>query len=109
MPGMKLSLDGAWEIALDAENRGLAEGWPARGFPPALSFHPTHVPGIWQEQFPDYTGVAWYRRQSLAPAAWQDQRLAIRLTQQLTVPQARLWSPADPSRWPRSGRRPPVS
>ncbi|HET9223379.1 MAG TPA: hypothetical protein VFO07_12790, partial [Roseiflexaceae bacterium] len=50
-------LDGRWEIARDARNIGLAERWFERRHAEA---QPAPVPGIIQQVFPDYHGVAWY-------------------------------------------------
>jgi beta-galactosidase/beta-glucuronidase len=43
----RLSLDGAWGFRLDPEDRGLAEGLPAR---PELLAEQILVPGCWQGQ-----------------------------------------------------------
>jgi hypothetical protein len=72
-----LSLDGDWDIVLDEDNRGLSEGWGEAGLPAGLKTTSIHVPGVWQELFPDYDGVTWYRRRFAAPPAWQSQRTAI--------------------------------
>jgi hypothetical protein len=50
-------LDGRWEIARDPSNIGLAERWFERRHAEARL---TPVPGIIQQVFPDYHGVAWY-------------------------------------------------
>ncbi len=73
----RLSLDGTWHIAFDDENRGLREDWGREGFPASLVFHPIRVPSVWQERFPEYEGVAWYRRTFVAPAEWQGRRVVL--------------------------------
>ena len=50
-------LDGPWELATDPANCGRAERWFER---PHAQAHPAPVPGIIQQVFPDYHGVAWY-------------------------------------------------
>ena len=66
LPGTPvLRLDGEWSIAKDPENVGRAEQWfksDLRGS------SPTRVPGVIQEVFPAYHGVAWYGRPFTAPA-----------------------------------------
>src|SRR5580698_8829218 len=66
LPGTPvLRLDGEWSIAKDPENVGRAEQWfksDLRGSSPA------RVPGVIQEAFPAYHGVAWYGRSFTAPA-----------------------------------------
>ena len=58
------SLDGTWKLALDPENTGRQQGWPARIAPVAV---PARVPGIIQDPFPGRHGVAWYWRAFAAP------------------------------------------
>src|SRR5262245_2393488 len=50
-------LDGRWEIARDRGNIGRAERWFERCHAEART---APVPGIIQQVFPDYHGVAWY-------------------------------------------------
>ena len=59
-----LRLDGGWLIATDPENVGRAEQWFARDLRGAT---PARVPGVIQEAFPAYHGVAWYSRHFTAP------------------------------------------
>lgn len=54
------SLNGVWQIATDPENVGRKERWFESGVP--ASARPVPVPGIIQQAFPDYHGVAWYYR-----------------------------------------------
>ena len=54
---MNLNLNGNWRIACDPENRGREQLWPA-SIPAAAQ--PAPVPGIIQQVFPGYHGVAWY-------------------------------------------------
>jgi beta-galactosidase/beta-glucuronidase len=50
-------LDGPWELARDPGNAGRAERWFERCQAEART---APVPGIIQQVFPDYHGVAWY-------------------------------------------------
>ena len=50
-------LDDGWLIATDAENVGREKKWFQRPVPGAKAIR---VPGILQEAFPGYHGVAWY-------------------------------------------------
>src|SRR5258706_8621839 len=50
-------LSGSWMLATDSQNVGQAEGWFAGVAPEA---QPAPVPGIIQQVFPSYHGVAWY-------------------------------------------------
>jgi beta-glucuronidase len=62
-----LSLNGAWDFALDPDNRGRAEHWE-RAFPAAHGR--LHVPGCW-DTLPEtfhYMGTGWYRRTVFLPA-----------------------------------------
>ena len=50
-------LSGPWSLATDPSNEGRAERWFKAARKEA---RPTPVPGIIQQVFPDYHGVAWY-------------------------------------------------
>ena len=55
-----ISLDSEWSVATDPRNVGRGQEWfrrPVSGAKPAL------VPGIIQQAFPGYWGVAWYWRE----------------------------------------------
>jgi len=54
---MLTTLNGEWHIACDPDNRGRAEGWHASMHADA---QPAPVPGIIQQVFPGYHGIAWY-------------------------------------------------
>ena len=60
-----LRLDGEWSIATDPQNVGRAEQWFASDLRGATR---VRVPGVIQEAFPAYHGVAWYGRTFTAPA-----------------------------------------
>ncbi|MBI2503631.1 MAG: hypothetical protein HYW07_10420 [Candidatus Latescibacteria bacterium] len=59
-----ISLDGTWQLATDPDNTRRQQQWQARITPGAV---PTQVPGIIQDPFPAYHGVAWYCGQSPSP------------------------------------------
>ena len=64
-PGtLSVNLDGEWSITTDPENTGRASQWFRRDLPMATRIR---VPGIIQEAFPAYHGVAWYERLFTAP------------------------------------------
>jgi hypothetical protein len=58
-----LTLDGEWSIATDPENIGRSEKWFAGDMQGSTL---TSVPGVIQEAFPGYHGVAWYSRSFVA-------------------------------------------
>ena len=58
------SLDGEWRLGVDPENAGRDERWFEGSVPDTKA---ARVPGIIQEAFPYYHGVAWYCRQFEAP------------------------------------------
>ncbi len=66
MPRENVSLDGQWQIALDPGNVGKQEKWFAENVS-GSQFHEIRVPSCWEEKFPFYDGVGWYRREFDAP------------------------------------------
>ena len=61
-----LPLDGKlWRVAIDPGNVGRGEKWFEASRPGS---RPATVPGVIQDQFPEYHGVAWYWRDFEAPA-----------------------------------------
>lgn len=61
-----ISLDGSgWSIATDPKNVGRDEKWFDK---PQTDAKTANVPGIIQEPFPMYHGVAWYWREFTPPA-----------------------------------------
>lgn len=64
-------LDGQWFIATDPTDVGGVQNWFERDV--LTGAKPVKVPGIIQEEFPGYHGIAWCRRDFEAPAnfhAW---------------------------------------
>ncbi|HEX4212462.1 MAG TPA: glycoside hydrolase family 2 TIM barrel-domain containing protein [Candidatus Dormibacteraeota bacterium] len=53
-----------WRIAIDPDDRGRREGWFTAVRPEA---QPAWVPGVIQEAFPHYHGLAWYWTAFTAP------------------------------------------
>lgn len=70
-----LSLDGAWALALDPENRGARERWQVE-FPADATG--VSVPAVWETTCPGYDGVGWYRRRFTLDAAWRGRTLRLR-------------------------------
>ncbi|MHB9025007.1 MAG: glycoside hydrolase family 2 protein [Armatimonadota bacterium] len=88
----RLSLDGAWQFALDPEDRGCEERWYVH---PDRLRETIQVPGSWQGQGfggdgddllwdfqlrtriyrATYTGTGWYGRSFQVPDAWQGKRI----------------------------------
>lgn len=65
-----------WVIARDPDNRGRERGW-FKAVPD--SAEPTPVPGVIQQVFPNYHGVAWYwTRFSLPALPGADERVLLR-------------------------------
>ena len=63
--GTVMLLDGSWLLLTDPDNVGREQKWYTRPSPEAKT---ARVPGIFQEVFPAYHGVAWYWREFTAPA-----------------------------------------
>lgn len=51
-------ITGHWRILVDPENVGVLEKWFNRG--PSREAESAFVPGIIQQSYPGYHGVAWY-------------------------------------------------
>jgi len=74
----KLDLSGIWDFKIDPEGVGEGAGW-LNGLPDS---RPMAVPGSWNEQYEDlfnYLSLAWYVTRTYVPAAWQDERIFIRV------------------------------
>lgn len=56
----QISLSGGWKLATDPDNSGVEGGWFNEVRAEAQD---TVVPGILQETFPNYHGLAWYWRE----------------------------------------------
>ncbi len=73
-----LNLSGIWSWKKDSLGMGEAEDWQ-NGLTDA---RPIAVPGSWNDQFADsrnYLGLAWYETETFVPAAWQGQRIFLRV------------------------------
>src|SRR5512146_3180904 len=73
----QIDLSGIWQIAFDPENEGFRQGWPGAGWPEARS-RPVHVPQIWNIEYPDEEGIAFYRTTFTIPPAWRDRVTLLR-------------------------------
>ncbi len=74
----RLELSGIWDFQIDPEEAGEQQGW-ANGL---ASPRPMAVPGSWNEQYEDifnYLGLGWYVKRTYIPAAWQGQRIFLRV------------------------------
>jgi len=73
------SLDGAWEIISDPENKGCEAGWhDTPGFAANSGGRKIPVPSCWEEHEQDYEGVAWYRRDFEIPPDWSERHVRLR-------------------------------
>lgn len=70
-----LSLDGAWRLAFDSEDKGRAEQWADALPGDAVD---AQVPGVWELVRPGYDGVGWYERSFELPAGWAGRTLRLR-------------------------------
>ena len=64
-----------WTLACDPGNVGKTNGWAAAVRQDA---RPVPVPGVIQQVFPYFSGVAWYYRPVSRPAVGSDERVKIR-------------------------------
>ncbi len=74
----RLDLSGIWDFQIDPHERGVPERW----YDGLQRPRPIAVPGSWNEQHADlalYLGMAWYVRTIAIPAAWQTERVMLRV------------------------------
>ena len=70
--GKEFSLDGAWEVIFDPENKGREAGWHREEtFSSMAGRRDIEVPSCWELIEKDYEGVAFYRRKFKVPASWE--------------------------------------
>lgn len=101
--GMRLSLDGTWEYRLDPDDQGLSEKWYRQHFRPegTLQFPGTlddagigTKPQLNAERVTrevmlhltrrhEYVGVAWYRKEVVIPADWDNRNVRLFLERAL--------------------------
>lgn len=86
----KVSLNGTWDFKIDPYDNGLSENWQAANYP-TLDWDEMKVPGNWdiENEYADYFGTAWYRKDFETPAAWQGK--AIRLYFQAVYNDVEIW------------------
>ncbi len=76
-PRIALNLDKRWRFQIDPEDAGLGAGWMAPDFD-ASAWPLLDADRWWQDQgYPEYHGVAWYRRTLNPPAVAHDRRLVL--------------------------------
>lgn len=70
-----LSLNGAWNLVLDPEDKGRDARW----FDPSAQpgGRTVTVPAVWDLWEPDYDGVGWYFRTFDAPESWRGLHVAL--------------------------------
>ncbi len=72
------NLSGIWTWKKDSLGVGEGENWQDA----LTGGRPIAVPGSWNEQFADsrnYLGLAWYETETFVPAAWEGQRIFLRV------------------------------
>lgn len=69
---LTVDLAGEWQLVLDPDCEGLQRGWVAGRFPLHRSAAVT-VPGLWNLTYPEYEGIAFYRKMFLLPPGWARQ------------------------------------
>ena len=72
----QLSLTGAWQLAFDTAETGLALGW-ANGRWPEGQADTIQVPAPWDVTHPAARGVGFYRRAFRLPEAWAGQNVLL--------------------------------
>ena len=85
-PARVVSLNGAWQFALDPLRKGVEHGWAAAPFD-GRAWDRVDVPHSWpaDKRYP-YIGVAWYRRSFPAPARIAGDHVRLRLERRLPGP-----------------------
>ncbi|MEN0047473.1 MAG: sugar-binding domain-containing protein, partial [Bacteroidota bacterium] len=85
-----ISLNGHWQFKVDRYERGVSENWQATNYPTA-DWETMKVPGNWdvQNEYADYVGTAWYRKNFEVPGNWQDK--AIRLHFESVYNDVEIW------------------
>jgi len=75
----RLSLDGLWRFALDAEGRGRGERWWERALPGDAELP---VPASFNAVLPEahhHVGDVWYQRVVRVPRGWDGERIVLRV------------------------------
>ncbi len=85
-----VSLNGTWQFRTDPFEEGLDAAWQATNYP-ALDWDELAVPGNWdlKNEYADYAGTAWYRKQFEVPASWNEK--AIRLHFESVYNDVEVW------------------
>ena len=72
-----MNLNGRWEFAFDAQDRGLAAGWTRDTLPGGRQIT---VPFPWGSALsgvPDSANIGWYSREVVIPASWAGKRVFV--------------------------------
>jgi hypothetical protein len=80
-PVTSLDLNGQWKFATDPKDIGTRKdtGWAELNFDDK-TWKEITVPGPWEPQgYPNYNGIAWYRRSVIVPAGWRGQSVFLQL------------------------------
>ncbi len=90
VPAVSLPLGGEWRFAVDMERIGEDEGWAEPGFDDS-GWTAVTVPHTWgvTQDYAEYDGMAWYRRNFTLPAEAQAAHLRLRFDAVFYL--ARVW------------------
>ena len=85
-----VSLNGTWQFKTDQYEQGLSENWQTTNYP-SNNWETIKVPGNWdlKNEYADYAGAAWYRKNFEVPASWNDK--AIRLHFESVYNDVEIW------------------
>ena len=97
----RMILNGDWHIAVDPDNIGRRDRWFSGG--PGADAQPAPVPGIIQQVFPEYHGIAWYWTTFRPEVATSDDELVFVHFGAVDY-QAEVWLNGDACRKPRGWR-----
>lgn len=85
-----VSLNGIWQFKTDQYEEGIAAAWQAASHP-IQDWDELMVPGNWdiQNEYADYAGTAWYRKQFEVPPSWNGK--AVRLHFESVYNDVEIW------------------
>ena len=86
----QISLNGSWAFKTDLYKVGETENW----FDPEMSidgWDQMQVPGVWdtRNEYADFAGTAWYRKDFMVEEAWEDQW--VRIVFQAVYNDVKVW------------------
>lgn len=87
---MLVPLNGRWSFSFDPGDKGITEKWFSSQ-DKADNWQNVEVPHTWQivPEHANYFGIAWYKKDFFAPAAWKDK--TIRVEFEAVYHSARVW------------------